>query len=55
MTSRLIHSEIIVVPWGRFLPIRPDLVAATKSETEGGNGAAKKFWEWTEQQIKPYL
>ncbi|KAI1772895.1 putative short-chain dehydrogenase [Hypoxylon cercidicola] len=44
-----------VVPWGRMLPIRKDLVAATKTEEEGGNGTAKKFWEWTEEQVKPYV
>ncbi|KAI0169712.1 putative short-chain dehydrogenase [Hypoxylon sp. FL1284] len=44
-----------VVPWGRILPIRKDLMAATKTEEEGGNGTAKKFWEWTDEQIKPYI
>ncbi|KAI1767455.1 putative short-chain dehydrogenase [Hypoxylon sp. FL1150] len=44
-----------VVPWGRILPIRKDLVAATKTVEEGGNGTAQKFWEWTEEQIKPYF
>ncbi|KAI4865073.1 putative short-chain dehydrogenase [Hypoxylon rubiginosum] len=44
-----------VVPWGRIFPIRKDLTAATKTEEEGGNGTAKKFWEWTEEQIKPYI
>jgi hypothetical protein len=35
--------------------IRKDLVEASKSEAEGGTGVAQKFWEWNEQQIKPYL
>ncbi|KAF2810569.1 NAD(P)-binding protein [Mytilinidion resinicola] len=51
----LANSGSWVVPWGRILPIRKDLVAATKSEAEGGNGNAAKFWDWTEEQIKPYL
>ncbi|OTA85452.1 hypothetical protein M434DRAFT_82686 [Hypoxylon sp. CO27-5] len=44
-----------VVPFGRIYPIRKDLVEATKTEEEGGNGTAKKFWEWTEEQIKAYI
>lgn len=44
-----------VVPWGRFYPIRRDLVDATKLEEEGGNGHAKKFWDWTEEQVKDYM
>lgn len=43
-----------VIPWGRFLPIRQDLQKATKSEAEGGNGHAEKFWAWTEQQVAPF-
>ncbi|KAI9737860.1 MAG: hypothetical protein M1834_009230 [Cirrosporium novae-zelandiae] len=43
-----------VVPWGRFMAIRKDLVDATKIEEEGGTGVGLKFWEWTEEQIKPY-
>ena len=37
------------------MDIRKDLVGASKTEEEGGTGVAKKFWEWTEGQIKPYL
>ncbi|KAF4617066.1 hypothetical protein G7Y89_g15081 [Cudoniella acicularis] len=44
-----------IIPWGRFYPIRKDLVAATKTKAEGGNGGAHNFWEWTEEQVKPYL
>ncbi|KAI0891545.1 putative short-chain dehydrogenase [Annulohypoxylon nitens] len=44
-----------VVPFGRILPIRKDLVEATKTEAEGGNGTAEKFWEWCDEQIKPYI
>ncbi|KAI9742775.1 MAG: hypothetical protein M1818_003504 [Claussenomyces sp. TS43310] len=43
-----------IQPWGRFDGIRSDLAAGAKSESEGGTGYAKKFWEWTEEQIKPY-
>ncbi|CZR69375.1 related to Oxidoreductase, short-chain dehydrogenase [Phialocephala subalpina] len=44
-----------VVPWGRFIEIRADLLAATKSKTEGGSGVGQKFWEWTEDQVKSFL
>jgi NAD(P)-dependent dehydrogenase (short-subunit alcohol dehydrogenase family) len=44
-----------VVPWGRFMAIRKDLLAATKSEAEGGTGIARQFWDWTEEQIKQYM
>ncbi|KAI1377174.1 putative short-chain dehydrogenase [Hypoxylon crocopeplum] len=44
-----------VVPFGRILPIRKDLMEATKTAEEGGNGTGKKFWEWTEEQVKPYI
>lgn len=37
------------------MDIRNDLVAASKAEEDGGTGGAKRFWEWTEDQIKPYL
>ncbi|KAK3173717.1 hypothetical protein OEA41_007049 [Lepraria neglecta] len=43
-----------VVPWGRLYPIRQDLPDAIKPETEGGNGHAKKFWEWSEEQVRGY-
>ncbi|OAX85236.1 hypothetical protein ACJ72_00396 [Emergomyces africanus] len=44
-----------IIPWGRIAPVREDLIEATKTEVEGGNGTALKFWEWTEKQIKQYL
>lgn len=37
------------------MDIRADLVDATKGEDEGGTGIGKRFWEWTEEQIKPFL
>lgn len=42
-------------PWGRFLQVREDLLLSTKSKNEGGYGTALDFWNWTEEQIKPYL
>lgn len=43
-----------VGPFGRFQDIRSDLVAATKSEAEGGNGTFTKFWDWSEEQVSKY-
>jgi retinol dehydrogenase-12 len=37
------------------MSIRPDLLEASKTEAEGGTGLAKRFWEWHEEQIRPYL
>jgi hypothetical protein len=44
-----------VAPFGRFLPIRADVLKGSLSETEGGTGTAEKFWAWSEEQTKPYL
>ncbi|KAI4858712.1 NAD(P)-binding protein [Hypoxylon rubiginosum] len=45
-----------VIPWGRFQNVRSDLEAASRSASEpGGTGIADKFWEWSEEQIKPHL
>ena len=47
----------VVIPWGRFAPLRPDLPKATKPEEDegNGNGNAQKFWEWNEEQVKDCL
>jgi hypothetical protein len=37
------------------MEIRKDLFDASKAVAEGGTGLAQKFWEWNEEQIKPYL
>ncbi|KAI1081407.1 hypothetical protein F5B20DRAFT_535986 [Whalleya microplaca] len=44
-----------VIPFGRIYPVREDLNVATKSVAEGGSGGTYKFWEWTEEQVRPYL
>ncbi|KAH9203542.1 hypothetical protein DL95DRAFT_529610 [Leptodontidium sp. 2 PMI_412] len=44
-----------IVPWGRFMPLRKDIVAASKTEAEGGTGVAAKFWDWSEEQVKAYI
>ncbi|KAI1325341.1 putative estradiol 17 beta-dehydrogenase [Xylariaceae sp. FL0255] len=44
-----------IAPWGRVLPLRADLPNAIKSESEGGTGGVKKFWDWNEEQVKDYF
>ncbi|KAF5013815.1 hypothetical protein FDECE_234 [Fusarium decemcellulare] len=44
-----------VGPFGRFMPIRSDLMEATKPQEEGGNGHARKLWDWTEDQVGKYM
>lgn len=51
---KLTRLCVSVVPWGRIYPIRKDLQDATKTEAEGGNEHARKFWEWSEEQIREY-
>lgn len=34
-------------PWGRIGTVRKDLLAATKSEAEGGNGMDARDEMWT--------
>ncbi|KAL7931906.1 hypothetical protein V8C35DRAFT_308845 [Trichoderma chlorosporum] len=41
-------------PWGRFLRVRSDLKRGTEEESSGGLGTSKAFWEWTEEQVRPY-
>jgi len=48
------ESGVWIQPWGRIAPIRKDLEAGSRSETEGGTGVAKKFWEWSDKQVKPF-
>jgi retinol dehydrogenase-12 len=52
---KLTMFDHIVVPWGRFMDIRKDLIEASKTKAEGGSGVAEAFWEWSEEQVKPYL
>ncbi|KAK4061082.1 uncharacterized protein Triagg1_10509 [Trichoderma aggressivum f. europaeum] len=43
-----------VGPWGRFLSVRDDLKKASEEESKGGLGTSKAFWEWTDEQVRPY-
>ncbi len=57
-TSKIMQrlTKALVLPWGRFGPeIRKDLMLAQKPEKEGGTGTAEKFWDWSDEQMKPYM
>jgi hypothetical protein len=45
----------IVIPWGRIAPIRKDYEQSAKTIAEGGTGVGERFWQWSEEQVKPYL
>ncbi|KAK1982914.1 hypothetical protein LZ30DRAFT_589525 [Colletotrichum cereale] len=53
------NNGAYVIPWGRIRPDtdcpRKDLVNAMKSEAEGGTGYAANFWDWCEEQWKPFV
>lgn len=48
-----------VIPWGRIredkLCPRKDIVKAMTPIEKGGLGYAAKFWDWCEEQYRPYL
>jgi len=44
------QNGCFVVPWGRIEVLRPDVVAGSKTPSEGGTGQAEKFWEWCEKE-----
>ncbi|KAJ5853568.1 hypothetical protein N7534_006111 [Penicillium rubens] len=48
-----------IIPWGRIRPDkdcpRRDIVAAMTSAEDGGLGYPTRFWEWCEQQWKPFV
>lgn len=44
-----------IIPFGRIYPLKPNLVSATKPESEGGTGGCARFWAWNEEQVKAYL
>jgi retinol dehydrogenase-12 len=44
-----------IAPWGRFADMRSDLLEASKTKEDGGNGNAKDFWEWSEEQVKAFV
>ncbi|KZL67431.1 short-chain dehydrogenase [Colletotrichum incanum] len=53
------NNGAYVIPWGRIRADedcpRKDVVNAIKSEADGGLGYAAKFWDWCEEQWKPFV
>ncbi|KAI3323023.1 NAD(P)-binding protein [Xylariaceae sp. AK1471] len=47
-------SGEFIAPWGKFWNISKEMVDGSKSRSQGGNGTAQKFWDWSEAQVKPY-
>ncbi|EWZ30471.1 hypothetical protein FOZG_15952 [Fusarium oxysporum Fo47] len=45
------NSGRFISPWGRLWHALPAMVKGSKTEAEGGTGHAKRFWEWTEEQV----
>jgi len=44
-----------IAPWGRIGDVRPDVKESLLDEEKGGNDVAKRFWEWTKSECKPYI
>lgn len=44
-----------IIPWGRVGKLRQDILDGGRSEEEGGTGNAEAFWNWSEEQVRPYL
>lgn len=53
------NNGAYVIPWGRIQAdadfSREDIVRAITPEEDGGLGYDKKFWDWCEQQWKPFV
>lgn len=43
-----------VEPWGRFVQVRADIEKNAAPVSEGGGGAAEKFWAWSEEHTKAF-
>ncbi|KAG5750226.1 hypothetical protein H9Q69_006885 [Fusarium xylarioides] len=48
------NSGRFISPWGRLWHALPAMVKGSKTEDEGGTVHAKRFWEWTEEQVSQY-
>jgi hypothetical protein len=44
-----------LMAWGRAADLPEDIIKGMKSEAEGGTGAAKKFFEYCDREIKDFL
>lgn len=41
-------------PWGRIGELRQDILDS-RSKEEGGTGNAEVFWNWSEEEVRPYV
>lgn len=44
-----------IIPWGRFGVMGSEVTKAIKDPKEGGNGNMRRFWDWSTEQVKPYM
>ena len=44
-----------VIPFGRFGALKKEIEVSRKRKSEGGNGRAEEFWDWSEKQVQPFL
>ncbi|KAI5927352.1 hypothetical protein F4810DRAFT_722546 [Camillea tinctor] len=44
-----------IFPFGRFRPICQELQLAARPESEGGADLTRKFWDWSEKQVKGFI
>lgn len=49
------HNGSYVVPWGRFGEIPTHIERGLRNKSEGGNGAAERFWKWCERETEAYF
>jgi len=49
------NNGAFVIPWGRLGPVRTDIVPGLRTQSEGGNGTAAKFWEYCDTETKKYV
>ncbi|KXH43234.1 hypothetical protein CNYM01_03209 [Colletotrichum nymphaeae SA-01] len=53
------NNGAYVIPWGRIRQDsdcpRKDIVNAMKPEADGGLGYTTKFWDWCEEQWRPFV
>ncbi|KAL2813090.1 NAD(P)-binding protein [Aspergillus granulosus] len=48
------QNGTFIIPWGRFGPIPHHIKKALSPKSEGGTGAAEKFWDWCEKETAAY-
>jgi len=49
------HNGGHTMAWGRIADLPDDIVKGMKSKSEGGTGAAQKFIEYCDREIKKFL